>query len=87
MTTESKQRVPREEGAEFGPDTIKRGMREGGRATIEAIVEEELEAAPGAGRWARVGETRRGYRHGVRPRTLTTSLGPTPLAMPRARLL
>ncbi|HEX3494257.1 MAG TPA: transposase [Methylocella sp.] len=40
--------------------------------TIEAIVEEELEAAVGAARSARVGEPRQGYRHGHRERTLTT---------------
>jgi putative transposase len=87
MTTDSKQRVAREEAVEFGPDTIEQVMRERVRATIEAIVEEELEAALGAGRSARVGGARQGYRHGKRARTLTTSLGPTPLTMPRARLL
>jgi putative transposase len=30
--------------------------------------------------------SRRGYRHGTRERTLTTSLGPTTVAMPRARV-
>jgi putative transposase len=35
---------------------------------------------------ARVGDTRQGYRHGTRARTLTTSLGPTTIAMPRARV-
>ena len=30
--------------------------------------------------------TRHGYRHGTRARTLTTSLGPTTFAMPRARM-
>jgi transposase-like protein len=62
------------------------GNAGGGRATIEAIVEEELEAAPGAERGARVGRARRGYRHGIRARTLTTSLRPTTLGGPRARL-
>lgn len=87
MRTDSKRKGPREEVEEFGPDTIEQVMRERVRATIEAIVEEELEAALGAGRWARMGEARRGYRHGVRMRTLTTSLGPTTLTVPRARLL
>ena len=86
MTTDSKRQTPREEAEGFGPDTIEQVMRERVRATIEAIVEEELEAALGAGRSARVGEARRGYRHGTRPRTLTTSLGPTTLQVPRARL-
>ncbi len=73
------------EGQECGPDTIERVMRERVRATIEQIVEEELEAALGAAPSARVGE-RCGYRHGTRSRTLTTSLGPTTIALPRARL-
>jgi putative transposase len=42
--------------------------------------------------WARrrrraSGVTRQGYRHGSRARTLTTSLGPTTFAMPRARVV
>lgn len=74
------------EAMELGPDTIEQVMRERVRATIEAIVEEELEAALGAARSVRVGEVRRGYRHGVRPRTLTTSLGPTTFTLPRARV-
>ena len=61
-------------------------MRERVRATLEGLVEEELAAALGADRSARVGTVRQGYRHGTRPRTLTTSLGPTTLAMPRARI-
>jgi transposase-like protein len=43
-------------------------MRERIRATIEAIVEEELEVALGAGRSARVGPVRARYRHGKRER-------------------
>jgi putative transposase len=70
----------------FGVDTIEGRMRVRIRETIEAIVEEELDAALGAAPSARVGETRRGYRHGTRERSLTTSLGPTSLAMPRARI-
>lgn len=70
----------------FGPDTIEVAMRARVRETIEAIVEEELEAALGARKSARVGDTRQGYRHGSRERTLTTSLGPTTMAMPRARV-
>ena len=61
-------------------------MRERIRATIEAIVEEELEAALGAARSQRVGAERAGYRHGRRERQLTTSLGATTIAMPRARI-
>jgi transposase-like protein len=61
-------------------------MRERIRATIETIVEEELEGALGAARSQRVGSIRVGYRHGKRARTLTTSLGATTITMPRARI-
>jgi putative transposase len=57
------------------------------RVWIDAIVEEEIEAALGAAPSARVGAARQGYRHGSRERTLTTSLGPTTFAMPRARVM
>jgi len=70
----------------YGADTIERRMRERIRETIQALVEEELETVLGAEKSARVGEARQGYRHGARERTLTTSLGPTTIAMPRARL-
>jgi putative transposase len=56
------------------------------RATIESIVEEELEGALGAARSQRVGSVRVGYRHGKRARRLTTSLGATTITMPRARI-
>ena len=61
-------------------------IRRRARGLIDAIIEEELEAALGAAESARVGPARQGYRHGTRERTLTTSLGPTTFAMPRARL-
>lgn len=61
-------------------------IRRRARGLIDAIVEEELEAALGAAESARVGPARQGYRHGSRERTLTTSLGPTTFAMPRARM-
>ena len=69
-----------------GKGSLEELMRERIRATIEAIVDEELEAALGAERSARVGSVRAGYRHGKRERTLSTSLGATTIAMPRARL-
>lgn len=86
VARDSRKRDEGEAVAEFGADTIELLMRERVRDAIEAIVEEELEAALGAASSARVGEERRGYRHGTRPRTLTTSLGPATIAMPRARL-
>jgi transposase-like protein len=70
----------------FGADTIEARMRARIRETIEAIVEEELEVAVGAAKSVRIGEGRQGYRHGTRERVLTTSLGPTTMAMPRGRI-
>jgi putative transposase len=61
-------------------------IRRRARGLIDAIVEEELDAALGAAASVRVGPARQGYRHGTRERTLTTSLGPTTFAMPRARV-
>lgn len=74
------------EAAELGIDTIEVRMRERIRATIEAVVEEELTVALGAEPSSRV-EERRGYRHGTRARTLTTTLGPATFEMPRARVV
>ena len=67
--------------------TLETLIRQRARGLIDAIVEEELEAALGAAPSARVGAARQGYRHGTRERTLTTSLGPTTVrdaAGPRA---
>jgi putative transposase len=55
------------------------------RHWIETLVEAELTAVIGKGASER-GPERAGYRHGHRPRTLATSLGPTTFALPRARL-
>lgn len=72
-------------GVEFGPDSIEVGIRERAREVIQRIVNEELEAALGASASKRV-EGRAGYRHGTRSRTVTSSLGPMTIEMPRARL-
>jgi transposase-like protein len=69
-----------------GKGALEELMRERIRATIETIVEEELEGALGAARSQRVGSVRVGYRHGKRARTLPTSLGATTITMPRARI-
>jgi putative transposase len=69
-----------------GKGALEELMRERIRATIETIVEEELEGALGAARSQRVGSVRVGYRHGKRARTLTTSLGATTITMPRGRI-
>src|SRR5437016_13741018 len=55
------------------------------RAAIETAVHEELAIALGAGRYERH-DARRGYRNGVKPRTLTGPTGPLALTLPRATL-
>ncbi len=70
----------------FDRETIEQTIRERVRDMIEEVVEAELDAALGAQASQRVGAERKGYRHGSRERTLTTSTGPTTFAMPRARL-
>src|SRR2546427_9537672 len=69
-----------------GKGSLEELMRERVRGTIEIIVEQELAEALGATSSERVGENRAGYRHGHRARTLSTSLGATTIAMPRARI-
>jgi len=71
----------------FDRDSIEQAMRLRIRDTIEELVKEELDAALGASKSARVGEQRQGYRHGTRERTLTTSLGPATFAIDRRQLL
>jgi transposase-like protein len=67
------------------PTSLEMVIRSRARSWIETIIEDELEQVLDAKLSARV-DSRRGYRHGTRERTLTTSLGPTTIAMPRARL-
>ena len=55
------------------------------RAAIERAVHEELRAALGTSPYER-SEVRRGYRNGIRARTLTGLTGPVALALPRATL-
>jgi putative transposase len=52
----------------------------------DAILEVEITEVLGAVRYARIGDERRGYRHATRSRTVTTSVGPTTVGVPRARL-
>jgi transposase-like protein len=86
MGENSNERVEGKAVEQFDRDTIERTIRERVRDIIEDVVEAELEAVLGAPPSERVGEERKGYRHGHRERTLTTSTGPTTFAMPRARL-
>jgi transposase-like protein len=68
-------------------DPLQERLRGWVRATIEALLHEELDAVLQAARYARAEEgARRGYRHASRERVLATSAGPTPVTVPRARL-
>jgi transposase-like protein len=69
----------------FGPDPLSEAIRSRVREFIEQTVEEELEAALGAGRYERL-EGRQGFRHGHEDRTIGTSLGPAAISVPRGRL-
>ena len=66
-------------------DPLEEAVRRRVRAFIEELLEEELEAALGRGRYQRDGAAK-GHRHGRRPRRLVTSFGPLELTVPRARL-
>src|SRR5207247_8273679 len=55
------------------------------RLAIETAVHEELQGALGTTPYERT-EVRRGYRNGVRERTLTGPTGPVALTLPRATL-
>lgn len=66
-------------------DPIEAGVRGRIRDFIEAMLEEELTAALGRGRYQRRGEGK-GHRHGRRERQLLGSFGPIGVSVPRARL-
>ena len=87
MAKDTKNEPRAEAETTVGRGGLEMAIRQRARMLIDAIVEEELEHALGAAPSVRVGEARAGYRHGTRERTLTTSLGPTTFAMPRARVV
>jgi putative transposase len=66
-------------------DPLEEAVRGQVRAFIEELLEEELEATLGRGRYER-GAGANGRRHGHRPRQLVTTFGPLTLSAPRARL-
>ena len=66
-------------------DPLEEAVRLQVRSFIEELLEEELEAALGRGRYERHGMAS-GHRHGRRPRQLVTTFGPLELSVPRARL-
>src|SRR4029450_2210179 len=65
-------------------DPLEEAVRGQVRAFIEELLEEELEAALGRGRYER-GAGSNGRRHGHRPRHLVTTFGPVPVSARRAR--
>jgi putative transposase len=66
-------------------DPLEDAVRGQVRAFIEELLEEELEATLGRGRYER-GAGANGRRHGRRARQLVTTFGPLTLTVPRARL-
>jgi putative transposase len=66
-------------------DPLEEAVRGQVRSFIEQLLEQELEAALGRGRYER-GASSNGRRHGHRPRQLVTTFGPLSLSVPRARL-
>src|SRR5215210_489481 len=64
-------------------DPIEAGLHGRIRSFIEAMLEEELAAALGGGRYER--GHRRGHRHGKRARQLLGSFGPTTISVPETR--
>src|SRR2546427_10029231 len=75
-------------------DPIETELRTKVRGFIEAMIEEELEAALARPRYGRrsgpsaedEGASIAGHRHGRRTRSLTGTFGPTAIAVPRARI-
>jgi putative transposase len=66
-------------------DPLEEAVRGQVRVFIERLLEEELDAALGRGRYER-GPSSNGRRHGHRSRQLVTTFGPLSLSVPRARL-
>ncbi len=68
-------------------DPIEAGLRERIRGFLETMLEEELTAALGRGRYRRDSGATGGYRHGVRHRQILGSFGPLDITVPRGRIL
>ena len=67
-------------------DPIEAGVRDRIRGFIETMLEEELTAALGRGRYRRDSEAVGGYRHGVRHRQILGAFGPLDITVPRGRI-
>jgi putative transposase len=68
-------------------DPVEDGVRQRVRGFIEAILEEELQAALGRGRYERSGAGATGHRNGHRERQIIGTFGAETVKVPRARLL
>src|SRR5437899_5911635 len=73
------------EAHEAEPVSLSELIHQHVRVAIETAVHEELRAALGATPYER-SEVRRGYRNGIKARTLTGPTGPVALTVPRATL-
>ena len=69
----------------LGPDPLTEALRGKIRKVLAALFDEELTQVLAAAKGERIGG-RQGYRHGARPRELTTGVGRTQIALPRGRL-
>jgi putative transposase len=67
-------------------DPLEAGVRQHIRSFIEAMLESELEAVLNRRRYERAGPAQ-GHRHGHRDRQIVGTFGPTPVSVPRARLV
>jgi putative transposase len=72
-------------GSELDP--LEDGVRQRVRAFIETILEEELRAVLGRGRYERSGEGAAGHRNGHRARQVIGTFGLETVKVPRARLV
>jgi len=68
-------------------DPLEDGVRRRVRGFIEAILEEELQAALGRGRYERAAATAKGHRNGHRARQVIGTFGAETVKVPRARLV
>jgi transposase-like protein len=68
-------------------DPLEDGVRQRVRCFIEAIIEEELEAALGRGRYERACDGAKGHRNGHRERQVIGTFGAETVTAPRARLI
>jgi transposase-like protein len=68
-------------------DPLEDGVRQRVRGFIEAIIEEELRAALGRGRYERSGGGATGHRNGHRARQVVGTFGAETVMVPRARLV